>query len=126
MEHPSGESEKHMGTKKCKKMPSYNVSIFHSVHDHCPLNIYSIHSVYIFTPKNNNYYSQLVSKGWCKLKWCPTSREILLHPQLKTAQLPQNFTTINTTKFPYTVTEANTSVVILTGVLFTLLHNIFR
>jgi hypothetical protein len=44
--------------------------------------------------------------------------------QLKTAQLFQNFGTINNTKFPGAVTKTITGVAILKSVPFALLHNL--
>jgi hypothetical protein len=103
-----------------------NVSMLHSVHHHCPLNFYSTHSVLIYT-QIEELFSQLVTKGWCKLKCCPKWPESLQDPQLKVAQLSKNSITINKLiKFSDTVTKTSISVVVLKTVLLALLQNIFR
>jgi hypothetical protein len=55
-----------------------------------------------------------------------TTRNPALSSHLKTSKLYQIFDTINSTKFPDTVTETAISIATLKTVLFILLHNVLR
>lgn len=122
----SQEQEKHIWRLKDVKRCTYKMWAFFTVFITTALfYFYSTHSVHIYTPKE--LFSQLVTKGWCKLKCCPKWQKSLQDPWLKVAQLSQNSITINKLiKFPDTVTKTSISVILLKTVLLALLQNIFR